>query len=77
METYPSSSSQEMESNQLMNTHSLLDNNSMVFSTADLNSGNFQGKTHHLLQKTHTKWVFLYFFGVFCIFLGFSMHLAR
>lgn len=45
METYPSSSSQEMESNQLMNTHSLLDNNSMVFSTADLNSGNFQGKT--------------------------------
>lgn len=44
METYSSSNSQEIENNQLINTHSILDSDSMVFSTADLNSGNFQGK---------------------------------
>lgn len=44
METYSSNNSQEIESSsQLMNTQSILDSNSMVFSTADLNSGNFQG----------------------------------
>lgn len=45
METYSSSNSQEIESSQLMDTHSILDSNSMVFSTADLNSSNFQGKS--------------------------------
>lgn len=44
METYTNSNSQEIENNQLMNTHSILDSDSMVFSTADLNSGNFQGE---------------------------------
>lgn len=44
METYSSSNNQEIQSNQMMNMNTILDNNSMVFSTADLNSGNFQGE---------------------------------
>lgn len=51
METYSSSNSQEIESSQLMDTHSILDSNSMVFSTADLNSGNFQGKLVCVILK--------------------------
>lgn len=52
METYSSSNSQEIESSQLMDTHSILDSNSMVFSTADLNSGNFQGKLVCVILKS-------------------------